>query len=219
MSRWIDVGVVALSGALVLAAGCKKKEADTGKAAGSATPVVSASASASAAATKVPSYTHGEALRHMPKDCEHGRLYVDAAAFAALAGDAVQGLGDQWAALVGEDGQAVNKAVAALRKGGFDPATALKELAVCIGKKEDDVVFAVGMGLSQVEGDPLELVIAAAKAVSKDVKAEKKREGKLAYLVTKQKGDDAAMAIVGSSLIVGKDLPALKRAQQESQEF
>ena len=214
MSRWVDASAVVFCSALLLTSGCKKKEADVGEAASSAKVALSASAASSAAAPEPSGYAKGEALSHMPKDCERGRIYIDVAAFAALAGDAAKGLGDQWTALAGEDGQAAKKAIAALRKGGFDPATSVKELAVCVDRSEDDMVFAVGMDLSKVKGDPLDLVLKVARAASKDLKAEKKRAAGLSYLATMGKGDEGVTAILGSSLVVGKDLKALKRAQQ-----
>jgi hypothetical protein len=217
MSRWIDAGAVVLGGGLLLLSGCKKAEppqADSSSVA-SAKATASASASAAAASAQPGGFAKGETLEHMPPACKQARIYVDAAGFATLAGAAVQGLEDQWAAALGpEDGKTVKKVLGVLKDGGFDPATSVKELAVCVNEGEDDMVFAVGMDLSKIKGDPLDLILKAAAAAGEKDKAQKKQDGKLSYLLPKGKDDEGAAAVFGSSLVVGKDLKALKVAQK-----
>ncbi len=132
-----------------------------------------------------------------------------------LAGAAIEGLEDQWAAAMGsEDGETAKKVLKVLEDGGFDPAVSVKELAVCMDQSGDDMVFAVGMDLSKLKGDPLDLILKAAEAAGEKGKAQKKQEGKLEYLLAKGETDGGAIAVLGSSLVVGKDLKALQLAQK-----
>jgi len=216
MRRWSDVGTVVVCAGLLLT-GCSKKgpPSTDSKQAASARPVASASASSARAPAKPAGFAKGESLTHMPAACKRGRLYIDAAGFATLATGAAKGLEDHLAAALGPDDSATAKKVLkVLRDGGFDPATSIQELAMCINESEDDMIFAVGMDLSKVKGDPLDLILRAAEAAGEKDKVQKKKDGKLSYLLPKGKDDEGAIAVIGSSLVVGKDLAALKSAQQ-----
>jgi hypothetical protein len=209
--------VSAVCASLLLCTGCSKKDEapkqDDGK------PVASASAKPTGGKAKKPNATaskfaKGETLAHMPKECSQGRLYVDVAAFAQLVGGAARGLEE---AVTGsmdpKDGDATRKALGVLKAGGVDLVSSLKELAVCM-KDGDDVLIAVGMDLSQVKGDPLELILKALAAAGRKDKVEKRQDGSLSYLLAEGEAEGGVIARLGSSLVVAKNLQALKLARK-----
>ncbi len=218
MNRWINGGMLVVCGGLLLTSGCKKETQQTSSGAASASAGVLATASASAAhqvAAKPAGFVKGETLTHLPPDCQRGRLYLDVSAIASLAGDTTKGLEKQWLGALGTaDGETARKVLKTLRDGGFEPAAHVKELAMCITEKEEDMVFAVGLDLSQVKGDPLDLIVQAATNAGAKDKVEKKQEGKFSYLLSKDKDEGGALSVQGSSLVVARDLKALLGAQK-----
>ena len=91
-------------------------------------------------------YAEGDLLKHVPKKCAMGRLYLN---FAGLTDEPaikknVHKLDDKFAeAMKGQNGDKAKDVLKILTKAGIDPAKDIREIAVC-ANGEDDVVVAVG---------------------------------------------------------------------------
>lgn len=152
-----------------------------------------------------PAATGGSLFKHMPKDCEEGRIYVNVAKI--LTPDTHDALDSLTAKLIAEGGADAKKgdeALKALKEGGIEPAKNAKEVAVCANKSDDKTVVAVSMDMSKAD-KPADVF---AKAMEKSTgKAPKKEEvDGVTYLQTED--GKGWFAFVGKDTILiskGKD--------------
>ncbi|MBW2527360.1 MAG: hypothetical protein JRI23_24470 [Deltaproteobacteria bacterium] len=204
---WKITGVAAGVLALSLSGCDDKKAAPT---AATAQPGATATAKATAAKTAEPAkkagYTQGDVLKHMPADCESGRVYArmgDLYGMKGVAGE-LNTLQDTMVASLGPESKA-KEILAVLKDGGFDPVKTIADTAMCMGKDEEPVV-AAGLNLGKIE-DPLELV---AKAIEKSGKPKPKieTEGEMRWMGTGEA--EGVIAMVSPNVIaVAKNKEAL----------
>lgn len=212
MKRWMDAGMVLGCSALLFTAACTKKEEAKPEGVASAKAVAAASAAPSAAPapTAAAGYTKGDAAKYTLAECKGGRIYVDTAALLSLAGDAAKGLEDKvTAAAGGAEAEKAKKILQTFKDGGFDPTTGIKEVAACIIDDKAGPVLAIGVDLTKVKGDPLDLILKSAE-VAGEKKPVKKTEGKLSYLLLD--GEEGALAVFGNVIVLGQDLAKLQEA-------
>jgi hypothetical protein len=188
------------------------KTAAGASAKGSAAP----KSSAATADTAKPATTAGGAtasagvLKHMPKDCDEGRVYANVGKI--LTGDtgtALDALIVKGMAM-GKDAKKGDAVMKVLKDGGIDPVKGLKEVAVCMTKDDTKMVVAVAMDMSKADkpGDVL------AKAIETgDGKAPKKEEKDGVTYLSNETGGKDVLAIVGKDiLVVGKDMAMIEAA-------
>lgn len=102
----------------------------------------------------------GAVLDYMPADCPKGRAYVNTAALFSDA-NAQSVLREITTKILSKQRDAeTDKAVAVLKESGFDLATGIREVAMCMGMSEDPAI-----GLSLSVGDPLGLLQKVAKSL------------------------------------------------------
>lgn len=175
--------------------------AATGTAAASAAatgaPSAAPSAAADAPAAGASAYAAGDVVKHMPKDCDEGRVFVNLGKLMA-AGGANAAAAE--AKLLSMADAKVAKGLEALKASGFDPAKSIKEVAICAAKDDNNTVVAVGMDAPAKPGN--EVIEKFFEAIGE--KATKKEEGGATYF-TNTKGDrEMTLAKPTVLLITGK---------------
>ena len=150
-------------------------------------------------------------LDHLPAECARGRLFVDVPRLLAGTGsqdELAQRLGE---AFQGADPKRSRAALSVLKEGGLDPATSLHQIAACIDR-ENGFTAAVELDLSQLRGDFLALLNAAAKQAGRPPAAIK-TEGALTYLAVPDR--PVLVARMGPGVVVvASDLTRLRAARQ-----
>ncbi len=149
-----------------------------------------------------------DVLKHMPKDCDEGRVFVNLGKLLA-GGD----LGSSLDTLIGSamaqgkpDDKKATEVMKALKDGGVDPVKDIREIAVCATKDKKKTVVAVSM---EPKAEKPADVFAKALETGEG-KAPTKEEKDGATFLKSGKGD-GAMAIVGKNLLlIGDDQKALE---------
>jgi len=151
----------------------------------------------------------GEIIKHMPKQCDEGRVYANVGkllsgeSLATLDSLVAKGISDSKDAKKGED------ALKALRDGGIDPVKSLKEVAVCANKddKKTLVVLNVDMSKSEKPADTI------AKAIEAGGEKAPKREESNGISFLQPKEGKAWIGIVGKDRIfVAEDKAMIEAA-------
>lgn len=172
---------------------------------GSAAPTTTGTAKTDAGSTATAS---ADVLKHMPKDCDEGRVFVNVGKLFAggdLGGNLETLVGKAMAAGKGDDKKAA-EVMKVLKDGGIDPLKDIREVAVCQNKDKKKTVVAVSM---EPKADKPADVLAKAIEVG-DGKAPTKEEKDGATFVKSGKGD-GALAVVGKNLLlIGDDQKALE---------
>ncbi len=192
-------------------AGSGKTAAGSAKANGSAAPKSSAATADTAKPADAGGATAGGSiLKHMPKDCDEGRVYVNVGKMlGGDAGGALDALIVKGMAM-GKDAKKGEEVLKVLKDGGIEPVKGTKEIAVCMTKDDSKMVVAVAMDMSKSD-KPADVL---AKAIETgDGKAPKREDaGDITYLMNESGGKDV-LAVVGKTmLIVGKDKAAVEAA-------
>jgi hypothetical protein len=147
-----------------------------------------------------PAAPQSEVLKHMPKDCDEGRVYANVGSL--LRGGSAEALESLIAHSLADkkDSKKSEEVLKVLQKGGIAPMSALKELAVCASKDTKRTVIAAAVDFSQA-GKPGDVIARAIKIGSG--KAPKQEEaGDVTWLTT---ADNSVLAVSKSKLLAGDD--------------
>ena len=184
----------AKSGAAASSAGTKSSGA---QAKTSAAPAASGAPKADPGAT-----ASADVLKHMPKDCDEGRVFVNLGKLLA-GGD----LGTSVDTLIGKamsSGKADDKKAAevmkTLKDGGIDPVKDIREIAVCANKDKKKTVVAISM---EPKAEKPADVFAKAAEVG-DGKAPTKEEKDGATFLKSATGN-SSMAVIGKNMLLMGD--------------
>lgn len=217
---------VLFAGALTCGLGCGDGGQKTGASAepaksgaaaapGSAKPSAAAKSSAAPATTgatpETPAATAGvDVLKHMPKECDEGRVYVNVGKLFS-GGD----MGSSLDSILGKafaQGKADDKKAEAvmktLKEGGVDPIKDIREVAVCANKDDKKTVVVVSM---EPKADkPADVFAKAAEAATGKAPTKEDKDG---ATWVQSSGDKAVMAFVGkNTMLIGEDQGTLAAA-------
>lgn len=147
MWGWVLAGVVGLAAPSVV--GCKKdKGSDSSEKSSKADKDDKGSKKKSGDDDDVvEKYARGDVLKHVPKACKGGRVYLNLGLL--LKNEAVEksasALTDKMSSsMKKKDSKAMGKALKSLKKSGIDPARDVEEVAVCVPGKDEAPVVAIG---------------------------------------------------------------------------
>ncbi|MBL9022793.1 MAG: hypothetical protein JNL21_11380 [Myxococcales bacterium] len=218
---------VLVAGALTCGLGCGDGGSKTGASAepaksGAAASSAGAKTSAAAKSTGAPATTGDkpkdapaatagvDVLKHMPKECDEGRIYVNVGKLFA-GGD----LGTSLDTIVGKamaQGKADDKKAEAvmktLKEGGVDPLKDIREVAVCANKDDKKTVVVVSM---EPKADkPADVFAKAAEAATGKAPTKEDKDG---ATWVQSAADKSVMAFVGKNvMLVGEDKDVLAAA-------
>jgi hypothetical protein len=186
-----------------------KSGAASAQAKGSSAPATSGTAVAGKAEKAEPAAAGGgaEVLKHMPKDCDEGRVYANVGKL--LGGGSAGALETLMAKNMGgsKDAKKSEEVIKVLKDGGIDPVNSLKELAVCSNKDKKKTVVAASVDFSKAEkpGD----VIAKAIETGSGKAPKKEEAGDVTWLTT---ADNSVIGVSKTKLLAGDDKAALEAA-------
>jgi len=188
-----------------------KSGAASAQAKGSSAPAgagsVAAGKTAEKAADPAPAAGGAEVLKHMPKDCDEGRVYANVGKL--LGGGSAGALETLMAKNMGgsKDAKKSEEVIKVLKDGGIDPVNSLKELAVCANKDKKKTVVAAAVDFSKAEkpGD----VIAKAIETGSGKAPKKEEAGDVTWLTT---ADNSVIAVSKTKLLAGDDKATLEAA-------
>ena len=197
-------------------AGASAEPAKSGAAAApgaksSAAPKGSAAATTDKPKADAPAAAAGvDVLKHMPKDCDEGRVYVNVGKLFA-GGD----LGSSLDTIVGKamaQGKADDKKAEAvmktLKEGGVDPLKDIREVAVCANKDDKKTVVVVSMEPKAEK--PADVFAKAAEAATGKAPTKEEKDG---ATWVQSAEDKAVMAFVGKNvMLIGEDKEVLGAA-------
>jgi hypothetical protein len=148
-----------------------------------------------------------DVLKHMPKDCDEGRIFVAASKLiSAESADILNGLTTQGLAQ-SKDAKKSEEVVKILKDGGIEPMKQLTDVAMCMGKEKKTVmVAAVDFSKADKPADTI------AKALEAGDGKPWKREdaGDVVYLSNPD--GKSVMAVVGKAAVVIGDTKELVEA-------
>lgn len=148
-----------------------------------------------------------EVLKHMPKDCDEGRVYANVGKL--LGGGSASALETLMAKNMGggKDAKKSEDVIKVLKDGGIDPVTSLKELAVCANKDKKKTVVAAAVDFSKAEkpGD----VIAKAIETGSGKAPKKEEAGDVTWLTN---SDNTVIGVSKTKVLVGDDKATLEAA-------
>jgi len=159
----------------VSAAGCKKDEKKESEKSEKATKDDEGSKKKKGGDEK---YANGTVLKHLPKSCKGGRIYMNIGLF--LKNEAVEkaaeALEDKFAEKMNKkDGKQLTKAFKSLKKSGIDPARDVKEIAFCFEPGMKEGVAAIGGNFSGK--DPIGAIATAAEEAGEKELEKKEADG------------------------------------------
>jgi hypothetical protein len=146
-------------------------------------------------------YATGTVLKHLPKACKGGRIYVNVGLF--LKNEAVEkataALEDKFAEkMKKKDSKQLSKALKSLKKSGIDPAHDVKEVAFCFEPGMKEGVAAIGGNFAGK--DPIGAIEKAAdESGEKDL--EKKEADGVEYV---KSGKDFIASVAPNVLVITK---------------
>lgn len=188
-----------------------KSGAASAQAKGSSAPAGSGAAVAGKgtekAADPAPAGGGAEVFKHMPKDCDEGRVYANVGKL--LGGGNAGALETLMAKNMGgsKDAKKSEEVIKVLKDGGIDPVSSLKELAVCATKDKKKTVVAASVDFSKAEkpGD----VIAKAIETGSGKAPKKEEAGDVTWITT---ADNSILAVSKTKLLAGDDKAVLEAA-------
>jgi hypothetical protein len=160
-------------------------------------------------------YARGDVLKHVPKSCKGGRIYLNLSAL--LKNEAVESNASLLAAKLSKKmkkkDEKSGKALEALKKAGIDPAKDVKEIAICGDVGMKDVVVAIGGRFAGK--DPLGAIKKAGEEGDEKL-SEQETDGGVKYL---KSGKDYMALVSPNVLVVTRDkdqIDDLKKDDDES---
>ncbi len=154
------------------------------------------------------SYERGSLLAYLPKECAEGRAYVDVQKLFGGDGGAIGSLIEKALLSDAKDKGKAEGVLKALRDGGLEPATTIKEIAACV-TTEGAPVLALGADTSKSK-DPLGTLFAALESGEGKGKAQLLDDGGFKY-VKNPRGEVLGM-VAPNVLVLAKNLDRLKEA-------
>jgi hypothetical protein len=172
----------------------------------SAAPTGTGTAKTDAGGT--PSTATADVLKHMPKDCDEGRVFVNMSKFLA-GGD----MGAAFDTLIGKamaQGKADDKKAAevmkVLKDGGIDPLKDVREIAVCANKDDKKTVVAVSM---EPKADKPADVFAKAMETGEGKAPTKEEKDGMTFLKS-GKGEGGLAVVSKNMILIGEDIKTLQ---------
>lgn len=163
-------------------------------------------------------YARGDVLKHVPKSCKGGRIYLNVGAL--LKNEAVESNASLLAAKLSKKMKKKDeksaKAFDALKKAGIDPAKDVKEIAICGDLGMKDVVVAIGGKFAGK--DPLAAIKKAGEEGDEKL-SENETDGGVKYL---KSGKDYMALVSPNVLVVTRDkdqIDDLKKDDDESSDW
>ncbi len=180
----------------------------TAKSSGAQAKTSAAPAGTGAAKTDAPATAGADVLKHMPKDCDEGRVFVNMGKF--LAGGDMGGAFDTLIGKAMASGKADDKKAAevmkVLKDGGIDPLKDIREIAVCANKDDKKTVVAVSM---EPKADKPADVFAKAMETGEGKPPTKEEKDGATYLKS-GKGDGGLAVLSKNLILIGEDVKTLE---------